>query len=550
MKLIVAAFYMDVYFYDSAGNLLWKIALGDTPIYTGDWFFSPAAGQSDASGHIHLIGVYRKYNISGSDIPTYRLYNRHGVLKRAFTIAVSGVDAVNLTLSRVIAVDASQNVYVLLSKTNSSYQTILQKYSNTGALLWQQILVSSGFQVGAGGLILDHAGDVIVSYSSSFSSYISKRDPSDGSETWTITADYLAISLLVDASDYLFSCQYNAIMRRYDSSGALTHTGDFANINGYNNAGLLFLYDGDIYVSGYHGCNQFSAADLSTVSSYALMSPAGISDDGTFYFLDSTHTGSTTDPLVWAKTGAPNGSLLWEAAEPLNDVMFGFAQFLNIIESAETDSILLPLALSAPTWAGDRYAVSPGLAFSLALQTPRWILEPRNYADVRTQYRAYLSGTPGIVLSIASFSCQRTTQVTRFSVACRGLTYAQMVEIEARIGNAFFLQTAFVPRSGGVQYVDVFQAPLSSVRSDEGANQSSITLSAEEPAVIANPQTRTLRGISYRNEQDGRRRVRCAVDAYLQPGDTVNAGVDSWIVGDISYFVSASQATMEIAEAL
>ena len=97
----------------------------------------------------------------------------------------------------------------------------------------------------------------------------------------------------------------------------------------------------------------------------------------------------------------------------------------------------------------------------------------------------------------------------------------------------------------------MLSAPLDTngYRFDTGSASASATLSARDSAEVENPKTRIMRAISYRNSASGKRRVRCAIDTYLRPGDTADlGGAETMIVADITYSVSTTQAVMEIAE--
>jgi hypothetical protein len=94
-----------------------------------------------------------------------------------------------------------------------------------------------------------------------------------------------------------------------------------------------------------------------------------------------------------------------------------------------------------------------------------------------------------------------------------------------------------VPLAGGIRY-------------DLGARAASATLtgSAAEAAAVTT-QTRVLRGISYRTESSGRRRVRCAVDTFIRPGDTADlGGGETLTVAELVYSVDAFSASLEVAE--
>jgi hypothetical protein len=97
---------------------------------------------------------------------------------------------------------------------------------------------------------------------------------------------------------------------------------------------------------------------------------------------------------------------------------------------------------------------------------------------------------------------------------------------------------------------DLFYAPLMSTRYDIGGNNASMTFSAKKETITQYFQTRQIKNIFYSSVINNRRRVRGAIDLYLEIGDTADiGGGESFIVDEIIYYCSSTQATMEVAEA-
>lgn len=63
------------------------------------------------------------------------------------------------------------------------------------------------------------------------------------------------------------------------------------------------------------------------------------------------------------------------------------------------------------------------------------------------------------------------------------------------------------------------------LRFDKGSNSASATLTGRSTETYI-AKERTVTGVSYRATTDNSRRVRCDIDTYLSPGDTVDLGGD------------------------
>ena len=104
---------------------------------------------------------------------------------------------------------------------------------------------------------------------------------------------------------------------------------------------------------------------------------------------------------------------------------------------------------------------------------------------------------------------------------------------------------------GSEQLDELVRVVFTGCRYDGGANRRSLTLEGSITTPSANAQTRTARGISYRNQSAQGRRLRCDVDTWLRPGDQMDLGGGEFITVDsIVCSISPASAVMEIAERL
>jgi hypothetical protein len=88
---------------------------------------------------------------------------------------------------------------------------------------------------------------------------------------------------------------------------------------------------------------------------------------------------------------------------------------------------------------------------------------------------------------------------------------------------------------------------LEDIRTDEGANSQTITLSGHRTETPF-AKTVTFDDVYYANMINGLRRFRCPPDLYLKPGDTVVIDGETMTADLITWAVSVDSCTMEIAE--
>lgn len=276
--------------------------------------------------------------------------------------------------------------------------------------------------------------------------------------------------------------------------------------------------------------NQF-ANDLSAV----YRSYADIYTGLTAYTFDGVLAG----PDCWYTSFNLNFSDFWQVYD------------VAVVENTETPALKLGIGLGIPTFEGDRYTQAPGLPIRIALRAPRWLREFVGAYPPPTIYRLWLTGDTGpIELPLGSLQCRRVNDASiALSVVCPGVTVNQINAIALRADGELVIYRGLRFPGGNEQLDEMLRASLTSSRLDQGSDRTSISLSGQSDAPAANPQTRTLRGISYRSFAGGLRRVRCAVDTYLAPGDTADLGAgETMVVRSIVYSISPGDATMEVDE--
>jgi hypothetical protein len=96
---------------------------------------------------------------------------------------------------------------------------------------------------------------------------------------------------------------------------------------------------------------------------------------------------------------------------------------------------------------------------------------------------------------------------------------------------------------------EIARTTLRNVQQYFGARTASVNLDGTDTRTNPTPAAHVLTGASYLNlDTGGRLRYRVSPNFAVRPGDTVTVENDTFVVGELSYQVSASSASMEVAE--
>ncbi len=112
-------------------------------------------------------------------------------------------------------------------------------------------------------------------------------------------------------------------------------------------------------------------------------------------------------------------------------------------------------------------------------------------------------------------------------------------EIVVFKGNVFL--------SGIVNYVEIARVDFTDIAYDKGPSSSSISLSGHKETINDIPKIVSLQGVQVESlQKNGKYRVRCGVDFFARPGDTILWDDKSIIVDLLSISVNKNIARMEI----
>ncbi len=160
-----------------------------------------------------------------------------------------------------------------------------------------------------------------------------------------------------------------------------------------------------------------------------------------------------------------------------NDVDFWDCHLVHITELSQHPALALPLGLGLPEVIGDRYAIAPPLALSIAVRLPTTIRDFLGTIPAQTIYRLFLTGTPDLELPMASLSCRRTTGGIHLAVVCPAATPDRMAAIAARSTGALVVRRGVRFADRTEQLEDFLTVPLQTIAVDTGSQSASFTLS-------------------------------------------------------------------------
>jgi hypothetical protein len=556
--------------FDDAGHAL-------ASIKTWPDLYYPTALAGDRSGNLYVAlysdatqtALIRKFNRDGYSLATPLHHNGARVNQ--------------------IHVDSSGNVFLTGAPVNAAghlwdygggdrwprtgYVTT-RKHDSSGNPLWTlDNGIGSGSPLSAA-FCVDGNGDVLITLgdTSGVNKGIRKYNGATGALLWEATYPWDSYpwsfaAIATDSTNAVYALgraqndQERAYLYKLSSSGTLLATS--AKLTGINGATYCRFDAGNVLhlLSAYHTTvdttlTQLAAVDLPDYS--GAVGPGTVDTDGAVYIgypAPSGFVSISTTYYQLMRVNPTTGAMVWgfENFEPWPKTLDGWWEgctCVSVIESPDFPALPLPLALGIPTTVGDRYTLVSGLPLPLALGIPTVIRDYVGTLPLQQVFRLRLSGGTGTIeLPLSSFTCRRGLDYLSVSIVCPGLSSAQLTQIEARLSGTLSILTG--PRfSDGLEQLDpILSVPMGTLRWDQGARSASATLDGRLDNPPSHPKTRVLRGISYRNIHDGRRRVRCVLDTYLAPGDTADLGAgETLLVGDITYSVSKDSAVMEIAE--
>lgn len=513
------------------GDLIWGVNQG-APVTSiavdSSGNIYTAGDPVSASGVAWGFNYENAHNLSSrTGYYTTRKYNSSGVLQWAMDHGMG----TTYDYSQWMMPIAVANGYVYTgSQYNSTTGNLIKYDASTGSIVWGAEIDGNSSVSGIAVDVYDNVyvignlsnAYVLRKYNSSgtlvSSAPLEVRDnPSAPDKKYGRAVAIDSSGNIIVATDAYFDDWYAVggpvgnFLYKYDSSCTLiAEQAKIANANLYTATGMALDADDRVYISRL---NPSDSSYLNTVARFA----ADFSYDWGAQTLNAYETDSIDAYSI-------------------------------AVKETQTPALRIPLSIAASTYSGDRSAAAPAIPVGLAIGQVRII---RDYVGppLPAVYKLELTGTPNLELPLKSFSCRRN-QSGIFISAVSALPSIDTIDmIESRLDGDIVIYRGVKFRDGTTQIDEMVRAPLSTMRYDMGTENASVSFEASTEISDSGGSTRTINGISYRNEQSGLRRVRCEIDTFLRVGDTADLGAgETMIVDSITYTVSPSQGFMEISE--
>lgn len=306
------------------------------------------------------------------------------------------------------------------------------------------------------------------------------------------------------------------------------------------------IYFGDIQHSVYHE-DEIGFAD--TADAYSLTGDAndevGFADTADAYSL----TGQHVDEIGFAATTSAAGS----EYNTDSDDEIGLGATSNAYNLTAILSEEIGLADVADRTI-EAYRTSDdeiGVEFEAdAVNWTQWLITYAGIA-IRKYYftlTGAADGTTDVEIPIESFQARiRDDEPTYLAVVIPNSTYS--AQIASRSNGQMVVEMAFELGGAEVYREEIVRVDLETIRIDEGAISSSITLDGHATDTWSS-KVSTLQFPTYKKTDGGKITYRLSFpDMYLRPGDTAKYGEDEFTVGKITLSVNSMQQQMEVVEA-
>ena len=543
----------------------------------------------DSIGNTHTASQLQ-YHLDADSLAAYGEYARttrkHNANGELIWSVTHGADCFGC------AIDDSGNLYTYGDAINSGgairsdpsqttgYVTT-RKYDSSGTLLWSAdhgyaatnaVETYSRPIVYRDGYI--YTGSIAFPYDAPL---LTKTNASTGSVVWRTANSYNSHiqSIAVDASGNCYVAGiFNDVatphcLRKYDSNGNLiAYAVAPTNSLGDRCAGrgVVIRSDGHVIVamypvniSGtYYVIHEYDSdciyvnRDSGALYTWMTRGIAIDSDDG-IYVTRSVPSGAGAGTAARTVSRVDGFSLTWQAStfgNDLEDVTGNAidAACISLVNTVQTPPLRLPISLGLPAIIGDAYIHVPSLSLRFSLGTPT-ILRDYIGEPLPIVYRLVFPGSsPAISLLLKSVQVRADLVTTYATVSVALPDSTTLTALESRIAQSMEIHRG-IRFGDGTEQLELFYAvTLNTISTDIGPSNSSLTLSGSANTVQV-PKTRTIKNISYRNDYEGARRIRCDVDTLLRPGDTADLGNgETMLAGQVTVYATHLVSQMEVSE--
>jgi hypothetical protein len=445
----------------------------------------------------------------------------------------------------------------------TSYQvTVL---SADGVKLWSYSHSSTSGQDGIA-VCFDSSGNLIIGceYHTSSPYYTLRKLDTTGSLLWSAAPNgNTTRCVCVDSNDNVIAGGDNGYIRKYSPTGTLLYS--------YNHGAAVYGVAVDssdnVLMTGTRYSFSVTTRKLDpTLTTVAWSADHGngcygiaVDKDDNVITVGIVSSSVTTRKYqsdgtpVWTKN---HGATVRAVACDLAGNIYTAGDAYSSLEVHRYDAAGNNTALI--NFGTNLYAIStktetiPPLAISIGFRSPLPLREISASSLITgiIIYRCYLTGGSGTIqIPMSSFQCRRRIDTKAWlSIVCPSATDALVTQITDRSDGQIVLKRGVKYPDGSEQLDEMMRVDYETLRFDKGSNSASATLTGRSTETYI-AKERTVTGVSYRATTDNSRRVRCDIDTYLSPGDTVDlGGEETMTVSEVTIYCSPSQAGMELGE--
>jgi hypothetical protein len=293
---------------DTTGNVAWQRELTGSELHTQGFKI-----VTDSSGNVYAVGADQLNSSPYTVWVVVVKFNSSGAIQWQRRLETN-----NNTISSSIALDTSNNVYIVTSDYGATSNLIAAKYDSSGTIQWQKRFYST---TGAGsegtGLAVDSAGNVYACGRAFGSAFIVKFNTA-GVYQWvySLSGPY-AYGMTVDLSDnlYMVGNMYNSVsakqemvLLKIDSSGTQqwqrtlgkTSTDTYGYATTVDSSGNVYVTGitntvWDIYIAKYNTLGTLQWQRTLGSTAYELGQSIKISSTGDIHVTGGSTISGTED---------------------------------------------------------------------------------------------------------------------------------------------------------------------------------------------------------------------------------------------------------------
>ncbi|WP_396623090.1 hypothetical protein [Marinobacter sp. W-8] len=123
-----------------------------------------------------------------------------------------------------------------------------------------------------------------------------------------------------------------------------------------------------------------------------------------------------------------------------------------------------------------------------------------------------------------------------------------LADIDARQNGELVIEKGYRLAGGVTRHEEILRAKFDMARPDQGRRSLTLMVSGYMRGKPLSSGSRTLTGVRMISKPNGKRRVTCDIDLFLQPGMTVTALNETFRADYINYYVTQADKFCEVGE--